>query len=127
MKKVLIMSLIAFVLVGVIAGSAYMKKVSDYKKKVSALVINDVDLCAIKDGKYIGEYKADLVEAKVEVEIKDHKYQGIKLLEHKNGRGKPAEIIPSKVVEAQSLNVDTVSGATMSSKVILQAIQNALN
>ena len=64
---------------------------------------------------------------KRQVEIKDHKYQDIKLLEHKNGRGKPAEIIPSKVVEAQSLNVDTVSGATMSSKVILQAIQNALN
>ena len=127
MKKVLIMSLIAFVLVGVIAGSAYMKKVSDYKKKVSALVINDVDLSAIKDGKYIGEYKADLVEAKVQVEIKDHKYKNIELLEHKNGKGKPAEIIPSKVVEAQSLNVDTVSGATMSSKVILQAIQNALN
>ncbi|GAI95081.1 unnamed protein product, partial [marine sediment metagenome] len=32
-----------------------------------------------------------------------------------------------KVVEAQTLQVDAVSGATYSSKVILKAIENALN
>ena len=49
------------------------------------------------------------------------------MLEHKNGQGTPAEVIPEKVVETQTLEVDIVSGATYSSKVILKAIENALN
>jgi uncharacterized protein with FMN-binding domain len=57
----------------------------------------------------------------------NHKIEYIELVKHKNGRGGPAEIIPIKVVEAQSLDVDIVSGATSSSKVILKAIENALN
>ena len=68
----------------------------------------------------------DFIAAKVEVDIKDKKISNIKLLEHKNERGGKAEVIPERVVEAQSLKVDTISGATNSSKVILEAIQNAL-
>ncbi len=41
-------------------------------------------------------------------------------------RGK-AEKIPDKVLEEQSLQVDIVSGATFSSKVILKAVEDALN
>lgn len=36
-----------------------------------------------------------------------------------------AESIPQMVIEAQSLEVNVVSGATYSSKVILKAIENA--
>jgi uncharacterized protein with FMN-binding domain len=43
-----------------------------------------------------------------------------------NGKGKPAEVIPQKVMDAQSLQVDTISGVTSSSKVILKAIEKAL-
>ncbi len=59
--------------------------------------------------------------------VKNHQITEIELVKHKSGRGAPAEIIPSKVVEAQTLQVDAVSGATYSSKVILKAIENALN
>ncbi|MBA7580983.1 hypothetical protein ES708_22882 [subsurface metagenome] len=52
---------------------------------------------------------------------------GIELVKHRSGQGAPAEMIASKVVEAQTLEVDVVSGATYSSKVILKAIENALN
>ena len=55
-----------------------------------------------------------------------HMIKEIELKKHDNGQGFPAEIIPGKVVEAQSLEVDIVSGATYSSKVILKAIENAL-
>jgi urocanate reductase len=42
-------------------------------------------------------------------------------------KGKPAERIPKDVIRAQSLNVDTVSGATISSRAILAAIADALS
>jgi len=41
-------------------------------------------------------------------------------------KGKPAEAIVDSVVAAQSLQVDIVSGATLSSKCILKAIEVAL-
>jgi uncharacterized protein with FMN-binding domain len=47
-------------------------------------------------------------------------------LEHRNGQGEAAEVIPQMVVDAQSLQVDAISGATFSSKVILLAIEDAL-
>jgi uncharacterized protein with FMN-binding domain len=48
------------------------------------------------------------------------------LQNQKESQGQGAEIIPEKVIEAQSLKVDSVSGATYSSKVILKAIQDAI-
>ncbi|QTX33854.1 FMN-binding protein [Aminithiophilus ramosus] len=50
----------------------------------------------------------------------------IDLLRHENGRGEKAEIVVDRVLAAQSLRVDAVSGATGSSKVILKAIERAL-
>jgi len=48
------------------------------------------------------------------------------ILEHDNGKGGKAEKIVDDVIKAQSLNVDVVSGATVSSKVILKAGEMAL-
>jgi uncharacterized protein with FMN-binding domain len=50
----------------------------------------------------------------------------IQLVKHRNGQGSWAEAMLTKVVDAQSLDVDTVTGATLSSKVILRAIAKAL-
>ena len=58
--------------------------------------------------------------------LEEHQIKGIELLEHVNGQGSGAEIIPATVVEKQTLQIDTVSGATYSSTVILKAIENAL-
>ena len=44
----------------------------------------------------------------------------------KYDKGKPAKAIVPKIVDAQSLEVDAVAGATNSSKVIKKAIENAL-
>ena len=62
----------------------------------------------------------------MKVTVKNHAITDIDLLKHQNGQGKPAEVITERVLAAQSLKVDTVSGATMSSKVILLAIEDAL-
>ncbi|MFW2487417.1 FMN-binding protein [Clostridium chromiireducens] len=125
-KKIILSSICIIFIIGVIAGGKYLISVKNYQKAIKELTINNVDLSKISDGKYIGTYDADLISAKVSVTVKDHKIEEVDLLEHKNGRGKPAEIIPEMVVKAQSLKVDTISGATNSSKTILKAIENAL-
>jgi uncharacterized protein with FMN-binding domain len=78
------------------------------------------------DGVYRGTYKAWPLKAVVEVTLEDGTIKGITLIEHIYGRGKKAEGIIDSVVAHQSLLVDTISGATASSKTILLAIQNAL-
>ena len=96
-------------------------------KQLVDLKISDVDLTKLEDGVYVGNYKAFPVAAEVKVTINKHEITEIELVKHSNGQGASAETIPAKVVEAQTLDVDIVSGATYSSKVILKAIENALN
>lgn len=97
-------------------------KLTDLK----SIQISGVDLSTLKDGIYTGSFSAFPVEAEVKVTIKNHRIENIEIARHVTGRGKGAEIIASKVIEAQSLQVDTISGATYSSKVILKAVENAL-
>jgi uncharacterized protein with FMN-binding domain len=85
------------------------------------------DLGTIADGVYEGECNNGLVLARVEVEIRSHAIAGIRILEHRNGKGQPAEIITDDVVSRQSVEVDAVTGATMSSETILKAVENALS
>lgn len=127
MKKYIIISVISIVVICSVLAINYLKRISNYKEKVNNIVIQEVKLDNKKDGKYIGEFDADVISAKVEVEIKNKKISNINIIEHKNERGTSAEVIPQKVVDAQSLKVDVVSGATNSSKVILKAIDNALS
>lgn len=126
MKKILIWGACFLILVGIIVGGKYLTSVRNYQREVRALKIDNIDLSKISDGEYVGSCNVDFISTKVVVTVKDHKIENINIMEHKNGKGKPAEIITDKVVEAQSLQVDTVSGATNSSKVILKAIENAL-
>lgn len=107
-------------------GSWYLMDVSNYKRKVKDIKIGQIELSKLPDGEYTGSYDVNYIAAKVRVSIFNHRITKIKLLEHKNERGKRAEVIPAKVVKAQSLKVDTITGATNSSKVILKAIELAL-
>ncbi|AVK47796.1 FMN-binding protein [Clostridium sp. MF28] len=125
-KKILLGVVCLIVIISIIVGGKYLISVRNYQKTIKGLTINNVDLLKIPDGKYIGSYDVNLISAKVSVTVKNHKIENIDLLEHKTDRGKPAEVIPDMVVKAQSLQVDTISGATNSSKTILKAIENAL-
>jgi uncharacterized protein with FMN-binding domain len=80
----------------------------------------------VADGEYEG--KAFLLPVSVEVKatVAGGRISSVELLRHFNGQGKPAEAIIGRVVEAQSLGVDVISGATHSSLTILKALENAL-
>ena len=125
-KKIVLCAGCIIVLTISIIGGKYLISVQKYKNIIKGLEIGSVDLSKVKDGKYTGSCDSGFVGAKVSVIVKDHKILDIVLLNHKTERGKSAEVIPEKVLKAQSLQVDAISGATNSSKVILKSIENAL-
>lgn len=73
-----------------------------------------------------GLYDVDFIYAKVNVTVQNGAVTHITVLEHKNERGKPAEIVTDKIIAEQKIDVDAVSGATNSSTVIKKAVENAL-
>jgi len=94
--------------------------------EVNRLVIADVPISAVKDGTYEGEFTTTLVAAKVQATVNAGRLESVKVLKHRHGPGHGADAIVDRVIAAQSLKVDAISGATTSSKVILKAIQVAL-
>ena len=81
----------------------------------------------IKDGTYKGMAANGPVRVKTRVTIKDQKIAGIDLIEHRTWKGRTAEdIIPARIIEQQSTNVDAVSGATISSVAIMNAVEDAV-
>lgn len=127
LKRWIIMGLIIVVLAAGAWGINYLVSLGQYKEICEQLTIQNVDLTRVKNGTYEGSFDAaGIVSAKMSVTVQDHKITDIRIVNHKYGRGKPGEAVVNKVVEAQSLDVDVISGATNSSKVILKAIENAL-
>lgn len=129
-KKKIIIIVVTIVIIGLTIGGIflgrYLKSVSDYQKKVDNTVVANVDISKLSDGIYVGEYDVDFIYVKVEVIIISGAINKIDLIKHDNDRGSTAESIINNVIVNQSLEVDTITGATNSSKVILKAIENAL-
>ena len=103
----------------------YLMSYSTYVKKIAGVALSGVDLSHIPDGTYIGSCDVGYISAKVEVIVKEKKIEKVTLLEHVNERGKRAEGIVDKIVEQQSTQVDSVTGASNSSVVIKKAVENA--
>jgi uncharacterized protein with FMN-binding domain len=86
-----------------------------------------VDPARLTDGAYKGFSKGGPNSAEVEVTIKDRRIARVAILKHDAWKGKKADpVIPGRIVETQSTNVDAVSGATNSSHVIMNAVQDAI-
>ena len=90
------------------------------------IVITSPDLNKIPDGTYQGTSTVGPVKVTLEVLMQNKAITSIQIIKHRNGRGKKAEAIVPRIIEAQSLNVDVISGASYSSKAILLAAENAL-
>lgn len=124
--KLVIGVVAAALAVGLFFFVNYMRQLQEYKKRIESISVSNVDLSEIPDGSYTGSYDAVMIAARVRVDVSNHTIKNIKILYHKNERGKKAESIVNEIKTAQSLKVDTITGATNSSKVILKAVQNAL-
>ncbi len=82
----------------------------------------------LKDGTYEGSASSWPNSVTVKVTIADGKIAKIEFLSHYSSWiGKKAEgPIPQRIIEKQSTNVDAVTGATNSSRVIMNAVQDAV-
>lgn len=105
----------------------YVLDLTGYIRSIQAIQLEEVDLTQIENGEYIGDCNVGYIYAKVQVVVKDHEIQEVRLLEHKHERGIKAEAITDKMVEEQRIVVDAISGATNSSLVIRKACINALS
>ncbi len=124
-KKILIGILVLLAVAG-ITGYILFQNIEEDMASLDTAEIPAIDLTAVDDGVYEGAYKALPISVEVLVTVREHRITEIDLIKHTNGQGEAAEAITGSVVEAQSLQVDAVSGATYSSKVILLAIGDAL-
>ncbi|MCK4825709.1 FMN-binding protein [bacterium] len=118
MKKVLVL-----ILVVLLAGFTVASAKKTEEKKPTPIKISQ-----IADGTYFGR-SCGITGVKVEVTIKKGKITKIEILKARGFpkyKKKALKEVPGKIIKAQSLRVDAVTGATKSSRSIIEAVRNAL-
>lgn len=127
MKKVFKAALIIFVCLLVISAGA-MFFISRGLNEVSSLEISDIDLNLLEDGTYTGLYDAGRFTNEIGVEIKNNKITQLSIIKDVTfSRQEVIDELFTNVFNKQSLDVDTISSATITSKAYLKAIENALS
>ena len=83
-----------------------------------------------QSGEFIGEDRGTGGPIKVLVKMKDDKIADIEVLYHNETKGvgtNAIDTIISSIIENQTTDVDTVSGATVTSKALVNAVKNAID
>ncbi len=122
LKVVWIILVIIALLVAAMMGFALLGKGS-----TESLKLNGATASALEDGVYAGNYDAFRWSNAVEVTVKDHQIEAIRVTKPQVV-AKPATIeeLTNRVLSSQSTTVDTVSSATIDSKAFLKAVEDAL-
>ena len=113
-----------------VTGKSKQESTSESESDSSSVEIAAVqDASAYKDGTYYGTGKGFAGTMKVKVDIAGGKIASISIVSTKDGDSyvKSASLLLDTIVEKQSTNVDTVSGATFSSRGIIAAVRSALS
>lgn len=125
--------LIALIVVAVLgaAGGIGWLYLSKEHREARSLPLNAVDFSKLIDGTYHGTYAGGMYkwranECRVTVssgKVSDIQPAGTNDLGNENMQ---RQELYNRVIQAQSLQVDTITSATLTSKVYLQAVENAL-
>lgn len=127
MKKLIkiVLVLVGIVLIISVGYTFYLSRGLD---SVDSIEMTDVNLSTLSDGIYTGHYSEGRWRNTVEVTILNGKITAIKPLQtvvfEKEDVTKE---IFKRVIDEQKITVDTVSGATVTSKAYLKSIENALH
>jgi uncharacterized protein with FMN-binding domain len=120
----------------VVAGRIGWANLEKEHREARSLPLNAVDFNTLNDGSYHGAYAGGMYKWRAnecQVTVSSGKVasiQPILLKEPENQRVQQEvehrKMLYDRVVQAQSLQVDAISGATLTSKAYLQAVENAL-
>lgn len=125
MKKIYKITLV-LALVLTVTYLAFKVYSENLVKEAQALPLANPQLTELVDGSQQGACQLGPVQVTVETQVEDGQLTNINIVEHFNGLGGQAESIPQAILDQQSLEVETVSGATVSSLCIIQAVDNSL-
>lgn len=91
------------------------------------MIIKHVDASQLKDGVYEGKYKGGRWSNEVSVVLEDGKIAKINVVKSVFiEKSEVTEKLISNVIEKQDTVVEVISGATVTSKAYLKAVENAL-
>lgn len=122
---------LSVIVVLAVAGGIGWSFLSKEHKEARSLPLNAVNFSKLKDGSYHGRYEGGMYKWRVnecDVTVTNGKVAAIQL----SGSIDPGadntdyKMLYDRVIDQQSLRVDTISGATLTSKAYLQAVENAL-
>ncbi len=112
-------------------GSCIFFKLSKEHEEARNVELKDIDFSTLKNGKYIGNYEGGMYkwrENECKVTIDSGKVVHIELINSSDPGGentKHSELY-KRVIQKQSLHVDAISGATLTSKAYLKGVEDAL-
>ena len=86
----------------------------------------EINMDNINDGEYDGHSELGPVVVDVRVVVRSHRIDNVELVRHDCGFGHKADVIVNRMVEQNTWNVDVISGATISSEIIKNAVNKAL-
>lgn len=125
--RMVILGIVIFLVVGM--GGALLFTEGE-RREGKNLSIDNVDFKKLNDGTYIGEYEGGKYKwraNKAKVTVKSNKVTDIEIVEDKvSNTTEIKNKLFQRVIDKQSLQVDTISGATITSKAYLKSIENAL-
>jgi uncharacterized protein with FMN-binding domain len=125
-----LIALAVLAVLGIVGGINWSKLMKEHQEARS-LPLNRVDFSKLKDGQYHGAYEGGMYKWRAnecDVTVKNGKVSDIQLKgsDDPGAKNTQHKELFDRVIKAQSLQVDTITSATLTSKAYLQAVENAL-
>ncbi len=125
-----IIALIILAGLGIAGGIGWSNLMKEHREARN-VPLRALDFSRLKDGKYHGFYAGGMYKWRkneCDVSVTSGRVTGIQLSASQDPGGKNTQHkeLYDRVIQAQSLQVDTISSATLTSKAYLKAIENAL-
>jgi len=126
-----LLALLIVVLILAVGGGVGWWLLDREHREARGLPLNAVDFGKLSDGVYEGLYEGGMYRWRrneCAVTVRDGKVVDIALTgsQDPGAENAKAETLYERVIAAQSLQVDTLSSATLTSKAYLQCVENAL-
>ncbi|MGI6358424.1 MAG: FMN-binding protein [Bacillota bacterium] len=123
MKKKILLGL--GLLLAVMIVSTVTARMSEIGE-LTRLAIDHIDLANVADGIYESNFGREVLSARLQVTVSNGQIAAISILEPGQGLGKAGQAMIDSILEKQSLQVDVVTGATATSKLMLKTVEEAL-